>query len=439
MSQPTQYHHHLQLLQQRYEALMVREHAESTVVYSGHPQYQFLDDNDYPFKCNPHFKHWLPLTNHPFSLLVIRPNTKPVLYLHQVADFWHSQPQLPEGEWQLHFDLVIIKHLDEAKELLASLISNALLIADNASTFEDWGFKAINSSAAIDYLHFHRAEKTEYEITQLQNANNLAALAHNKAEAAFYAGCSELEIHYTYLNAIKQREASLGYNNIVALNENNGVLHHNEYSIKTPDARHSFLIDAGVCLQGYQADITRTYAAKAGIFQSMIVSLDLAQQRFIAEIKAGDSFKTLHLKMHKMIAEILSEFRLLKGSVESIIENQYTNTFFPHGLGHFIGLQVHDVGGKLADENGQLCNPLTNHPYLRLLRPLKANHAITIEPGIYFVDQLLQEKAGNNDFNWDLINQLRPYGGLRIEDTVVVRENSIENLTRNSFEVFQSE
>lgn len=439
MSQTSQYRQHLEALQNRYEQLMLREQVEHVVVYSGHPQYQFLDDNDYPFKCNPHFKHWLPLTKHPFSLIVIRPGCKPTLYLHQVADFWHSQPQIPEGEWQEHFELVIIKHLDDAKALMASMVPTALLIADNQETFADWGFKAINTSSAIDYLHYHRAVKSEYEIGLLQKANDLAALAHNKAEAAFYAGCTELEIHFIYLNAIKQREAELGYNNIVALNENNGVLHHNEYATTPPATRHSFLIDAGVCLQGYQADITRTYAAKAGEFQSMVVALDLAQQRFIAEIKSGYSFKALHEKMHFEIAKILAEFKIVSGSPESIVAQQYSSTFFPHGLGHFIGLQVHDVGGKLADEDGTACEVLEGHPYLRLLRSLAPGHAVTIEPGIYFVDQLLKEQAGNKDFNWELIDRLRPYGGLRIEDTIVIRNDSIENLTRQSFEVFQSE
>lgn len=439
MSQTSQYQQHLQALQQRFEQLMQREQAESVVIYSGHPTYQFLDDNDYPFKCNPHFKHWLPLTKHPFSFIVIQPNTKPILYLHQVADFWHSQPQLPAGEWQEHFDLHIIKHIDEAKAALATVISHAMLIADNQETFIDWGFQSINAKSAIDYLHYHRAAKSEYEITQLQKANDLAALAHHRAEAAFYAGCTELEIHYIYLNTIKQREAELGYNNIVALNENNGILHHNEYSTVPPATRHSFLIDAGVCLEGYQADITRTYAAKAGEFQSLIVALDLAQQRFINSIKAGDSFKELHQKMHIEIAKILVEFNILHGSVDSVIEQQYTSTFFPHGLGHYIGLQVHDVGGKIADEDGTPCTGLENHPYLRLLRPLAVNNAVTIEPGIYFINQLLKAKEGSKDFNWTLINKLRPFGGLRIEDTIVVREHAIQNLTRQSFEAFQSE
>lgn len=439
MSQASQYHQHLISLQQRYEQLMQRENLESIVVYSGHPHYQFLDDNDYPFKCNPHFKHWLPLTKHPFSLLVIRPNSKPELYLHQVADFWHSQPQLPAGEWQQHVDLHIISHLNDAKSAISVLASNALLIADNTETFADWGFKAVNSESAINYLHFHRGTKSEYEITQLQEANHLAALAHNKAEAAFYAGCSELEIHFIYLNAIKQREAALGYNNIVALNENNGVLHHNEYQTNAPATRHSFLIDAGVCLEGYQADITRTYAAKAGEFQSMVVALDLAQQRFIADIKAGDSFKDLHIKMHHEIAKILVDFNIVHGSAEAAVANGYTSTFFPHGLGHYIGLQVHDVGGKLQNEDGTDCEALEAHPYLRLLRPLEVNQPVTIEPGIYFVDQLLKTQASNKDFNWQVIDKLRPFGGARIEDTIVVRDSHIDNLTRNAFEAFLSE
>jgi len=112
----------------------------------------------------------------------------------------------------------------------------------------------------------------------------------------------------------------------------------------------------------------------------------------------------------------------------------------PHGLGHFIGLQVHDVGGFLKSDDGSSYERSERHPFLRLLRDIEEGQVFTIEPGLYVVDQLLEEHKDSDDINWDKVDELRPYGGVRIEDSIVVgKDGNNENLTRDAFKALGAE
>jgi Xaa-Pro dipeptidase len=113
-----------------------------------------------------------------------------------------------------------------------------------------------------------------------------------------------------------------------------------------------------------------------------------------------------------------------------------TSAFFPHGLGHPIGLQVHDVAGFQASETGGTIARPQGHPYLRMTRALEPGMVVTIEPGLYFIDMLLDElraKPVAADIDWSQVERFRPYGGIRIEDDVVCTDGDPENLTRDAF------
>jgi len=123
-------------------------------------------------------------------------------------------------------------------------------------------------------------------------------------------------------------------------------------------------------------------------------------------------------------------------SAESAVESGVASAFFPHGLGHYIGLQVHDVAGFQGDESGGWIERPAGHPYLRLTRTIEAGQVMTIEPGIYFIDMLLAElknKPASSDVNWSKVDSFRKYGGIRIEDDVVCTAAEPENLTRDAF------
>ncbi len=110
--------------------------------------------------------------------------------------------------------------------------------------------------------------------------------------------------------------------------------------------------------------------------------------------------------------------------------------FLPHGIGHLLGLQVHDVGGlQRTGDGGEIARP-EGHPYLRLTRPLQPGFVVTMEPGLYFIDQLLEQARADGrgrHINWRRLEPLRAYGGIRIEDDLAVTASGCENLTRDAF------
>jgi Xaa-Pro dipeptidase len=121
---------------------------------------------------------------------------------------------------------------------------------------------------------------------------------------------------------------------------------------------------------------------------------------------------------------------------EEALEQGVTSVFFPHGIGHLLGLQVHDVGGVMGDLKGAERLRPPGHPYLRLTRMLEPGVVVTVEPGIYFIDSLLSEarnQAKGSLINWTVVDELRPFGGIRIEDNVVTTASTPENMTREAF------
>ncbi len=153
-------------------------------------------------------------------------------------------------------------------------------------------------------------------------------------------------------------------------------------------------------------------------------------------MQAGLEFTELHLRCHHKIAELLAEIGVAKGSPETLIEAGVTAAFYPHGLGHLLGIQVHDVGGHQVDDTGTTVDPPSGHPYLRLTRPLEVDQVLTIEPGLYVIDMLLDDLAGTpaqDMVDGERLAWLRPYGGIRIEDNVRVLADGCENLTRDAF------
>lgn len=431
------YAEHLATLKARTDAALARAGREHLVIAAGSPRYEFLDDKPYPFAVNPWFKHWVPVTKAPGSWLVYTPGAKPKLVFLQPRDYWHVVPDAPAGYWVEHFDIAVIREPAEAAQHLPKDPARCAIVGENNAAIG--AFIPDNPQALIDYLHYHRAYKTPYELAMMRVASKIGARAHRTAEAAFRAGESEFGIHMAYLAAARQTDNELPYSNIVALNEHGAVLHYTELNHAPPARGHSFLIDAGASFHGYASDITRTHAgADASEFAALIHAVDVAQQGFCSKVRAGQSYPALHVRAHHVLADILRDQGFIRMSAESAVESGVSSAFFPHGLGHGIGLQVHDVAGFHASENGDTIPKPPGHPYLRLTRTLEPGMVTTIEPGIYFIDMLLAElkrKPAARDVNWNKVDAFRKYGGIRIEDDVVCTDSEPENLTRDAFAV----
>lgn len=431
----TLYPQHLSTLEQRADAALARGGFDHLVVPSGTQHWQVFDDRDYPYAVNPQFKHWLPLTRLPYSWLVYTPGQRPQVIYYQPHDYWHAVPDAPNGWWVEHFDIHVIRKPEDALALLPEPAARCAILGEPQSTLGDYAPN--NPQAVVDYLEYHRAYKTPYEIALMREAQRLAVRGHRAAEAAFRNGASEFQIHMAYCGAVGQDANDLPYGNIIGLNEHAAILHYMDLGRDAPAQSRSFLIDAGASHCGYASDITRTYAAdRGGEFQALIDAVDAAQVKMGDSVRAGVDYRQLHVDAHLQLMGLLRDFGVIKVSPETALETGVSAAFFPHGLGHPIGLQVHDVAGFAASDRGGRIERPAGHPYLRMTRVLEPGMVVTIEPGLYFIDMLLDEVKQNghaDSVDWARVDALRPYGGIRIEDEVLCTDGDAANLTRPAF------
>ena len=429
------YPDHLREFTRRADEALARGGFDHLLVPSGMPHCQSFDDRSYPFVANPQFKTWLPLTRVPGSWLIHTPGQRPRLIFLQPHDYWHVVPAAPNGWWVDHFDIHIIRTPEQALPLLPKDPARCAILGEAQSAVG--GYVPNNPQAVIDYLEYHRAFKTPYEIALMRQAQAHAVRGHRAAEAAFRAGACGFDIHMAYCSATGQDPNELPYDNIIALNQNAAVLHYTDFDRAAPQPPRSFLIDAGASSHGYASDITRTHAARGhDEFQALIDAVDAAQQKMCAAVRPGFDYKQLHIHAHLALMGILKEFGIITVSPEAALSTGVSAAFFPHGIGHMIGAQVHDVAGFAASDRGGRIERPAGHPYLRLTRVLQPGMVVTIEPGVYFIDMLLAEvkQAGNAaSVDWNRVDFFRPYGGIRIEDDVLCTQAEADNLTRPAF------
>ena len=430
------YGSHLDTVRARHDHALEQAGASHVVVYSGNPRLAFLDDNYHPFKANPHFVSWAPLTALPFSYIVYTPGETPVLVYFQPHDYWHVVPGAPDGYWANHFDIRIVHSTDDVAAHLPEDLEKCIAIGDFHDAALTFGIERVNPTTAVNILHYARGVKTDYELAVMRLAAERGVAGHLAAEAAFRAGRSEFAIHQAYCEAVRHVDAELPYGNIIALNAHGAVLHYTDLDREPPGETRSFLIDAGAQVHGYASDITRTYAHSDARFADLIGRMDEMELAIVAKVQAGIDYRDLHIGTHRMLAELLVDVELASGDPESLLETGVTSAFFPHGLGHLLGIQVHDVGGHQENESGTIIDPPSGHPFLRLTRVLEEDMVLTIEPGLYVIDMLLENLRGTpaeNQVNWGTVDWLRPFGGIRIEDDIRVMAGGQENMTRDAF------
>jgi Xaa-Pro dipeptidase len=430
------YRQHLATLSQRLEGQLARTGHDQLLLTAGQARMQLFDDLPASFRSNPHLRHWLPLDATEGCALTLRPGARPRLHFLKPADYWHLVAEVPAWA-QAHFE--VLEHA--TRDALTAAVKDDLkgrngsaMVGDPADHSAFPGALS-NPQALLAELDFDRGIKTPFEQRCMQLATRRGVAGHRAAEQAFCAGASEFEIHHAYLKASLQTEGDLPYGNIVALNTHAAVLHYQHQDRDAPEPSLSLLIDAGARCQGYASDITRTYAAAPGAFQDLVTALDAQQQALIQTIRPGQSYLALHEDMHRRLAELLVSAGVFRCSAEQGLEAGLTLPFMPHGLGHLIGLQTHDVAGQ-SQRDGTLIPPPDAYPALRTTREVAIDQVFTIEPGLYFIPMLLDPVlagAQGRLLDAEVINALAPYGGIRIEDNVIVREHDTWNLTREAF------
>lgn len=428
MSFAATYPAHLETLQRGTEAALAEHGFDALVLCSGTAASKNrFDDQSWPLCPTPAFAHWCPLLEAD-AHVVVRPGHRPRLVRTVVDDFWETQPAAESDHFWAGFELVEVAPGHAGDALPAGRVA---VVTRDPGTAPPGTVNPPELLAALDRL---RTRKTAYEIACLAEASRRAARGHRAVAAAFAAGTpSELELHLAYLAATEQDDPAAPYKGIVALGAHAAILHYVTYQKERVAGDTSFLLDAGAKCLGYGSDITRTHVRGTGPgatrFAALLARLDAMQQAVIRRIRPGLPYEDLHDESHRLLAVVLRELGIGRGSVEELVERGVTRALFPHGLGHSLGVTVHDAGMKPRP-------PRPENRFLRNTSVIEAGQVFTIEPGVYVIDGLVKPLAADarrDLLDWAAIEELRPFGGIRIEDNILVEEAGPRNLTREAF------
>ncbi len=433
----TTFAEHVRQLQERYEtAIGLQADIDGILLHSGLEKYYFADDQSAPFRLFGHFAQWLPV-DRPGQLILIRPGRKPRYFQVIPPDFWYDQTVDNAGWWADCFEITVLSDEQLVAEHLPAADTLAFL-GEDETLAEELGIRpeSINNRSLLNYLDYFRAYKTHHEIEQIRSANQLALEGHAAACDCFLNGGNEFEIHLAYLSACGITESECPYPNIVALDRKASILHYqNRNRNGIGNKSQVLLIDAGCRINNYCSDITRTTVKDScpAVFRDIVRGVDELEQQLVGKVKVGSSYIELHREALSALAELAGRLGLIRCGVEQAMSLGMPQLFMPHGVGHLLGVQVHDVGGHLASPDGGSAPPPPEYPFLRNTRIMTDSMVFTVEPGFYFIPMLLDPERTTprgKELNWSLIDQLLPLGGVRIEDNVLVTPAGPVNLTR---------
>ncbi|GAA6029755.1 hypothetical protein JCM8097_001033 [Rhodosporidiobolus ruineniae] len=288
-------------------------------------------------------------------------------------------------------------------------------------------------------LHEARRVKTPKEIELMRKASEITAGAHKELMRLVGTGevADENAAEAEFVSYCRKRGAKWqAYSPIMAAGSAAGTLHYVGNDKPFPKDGSLLLVDAGAEYKNYAADVTRGIPiGNGGRFTKEckeIYEVVLAMQEAgFEKIKPGANWEDIQKLMHDVLARGLLRIGIFKSNgasedeaVKKLVAEGLTSAFYPHGVGHLLGLDVHDVGGL---PEGRSADPLLK--YLRLRVPLEEGFVVTVEPGCYFNEHLFAPFKNSDSVDHDLLAKYWYVGGVRIEDNVLVTSTGFDNLT----------
>jgi Xaa-Pro aminopeptidase len=277
-----------------------------------------------------------------------------------------------------------------------------------------------------------RRPKDEIELERMRVAERATSAAFAAAVPVLVQGSTERSVQVELETAALRAGAdAMAYDTIVGAGTNSAVLHFMPTDRRLVDG-DLVLIDAGADYRQYASDVTRTYPVSGQLSPEQAelhAVVHAAERASIERCVPGTEWVDVHMTAAQIIAEGLVAFGVLRGEPSALVESGAVWLFFPHGIGHLVGLGVRDAAGPLASRR-DTPSPVKN---LRINLPLQAGFVVTVEPGIYFVPAMLQDperRARHRDaVDWDRVDRLLDFGGIRIEDNVLITDGGHEILT----------
>lgn len=399
---------------------------ESALIVAAHPEYVRNDDVHFSYRPDSNF-YYLTGFEEPNAILILRPGKTPesVMFVRQkniereTWDGFRFGPEAAQKEFLMDATYPIEEFETQAIELLKGYedvyyrlfknpevdqkIQNVLLNLKRAYGRSGYGLMGIKD--ADTFLGEYRLRKNEDDLKNQRLACEITAKAHLEAMKFTKPGVSERQVQailaHTFYSHGSARE---GYNYIVASGNNATTLHYN-FNDQICEDGELLLIDAGCEMNLYSGDITRTFPVNGRFSPAQKKVYDgvlKIQKEIIDYIKPGIFFKDLHAMGESRLTDLMIELGLVRGRKEDIMKSNEHRKYYPHGIGHWLGMDVHDAGLYM----------IKGEP-----RPIEAGMVFTVEPGLYIpaTDKSAPE-------------ELRGIG-IRIEDNILVTERGSENLT----------
>ena len=415
------------------------------ILWSGRVIPRNFPANHFPFRASSHFLYFagLPLDNAAIrlengKLELFADDPAPDLALwygqmpqrREIADIIGADAAYPLAELSSHTDNVATVAV---QDLATYQQQCQLLDRTVAPANAPQGIDLDLAKAIISLRLTHDAEA----LAELRQAAAVAVEAHKAGMRATSRAKTEAEVRAAMEGAIVGCNMSCAYNSIVTVYGE--VLHNEQYHhpLRSGDL---LLADVGAeTSMGWASDITRTWPVSGNFSSTQRDIYDLvlaAHDACIDKMRPGVEYRDIHLLAASVIAQGLVDLGILRGQAVDLVEMDAHALFFPHGIGHLLGLDVHDMEdlGDLAGyETRRVRSDRFGLGYLRLDRPLRSRMLVTIEPGFYQVPAILNNPQLRSKYqdvvNWERLAQFADVRGIRIEDDVLVTESGTEILT----------
>lgn len=415
------------------------------ILWSGSDSPRNYPANVYPFRASSHFLYFagLPLPNAAIRLEA----GKLELFIDDPAPssaLWHGEmPKREEIAAQIGADsartMSELKHRGSnaasipVQNYRTTLVQSQVLQRSISSPYDLDGIDKELAKAIISLRLTHDAGA----LAELRKAAAVTVAAHKAGMVATPKAKIEAEVRAAMESVFIAHNLTTSYNSIVTVH---GEVLHNEQYHHPLQPGDLLLADVGGETEtGWAADVTRTWpvSGKFSPTQRDIYDVVLAaHDAGIAKMRPGVEYRDIHLLAATVIAEGLVDLGILRGNPQDLVEIDAHALFFPHGIGHLLGLDVHDMEdlGDLAGyEAGRNRSDRFGLGYLRLNRPLQSGMLVTIEPGFYQVPAILNNAENRakyqNVVNWERLSQFADVRGIRIEDDVLVTDTGSEILT----------
>ncbi len=402
-------------------------------------------DNTYPFRQNSHFLYYIGLD---------QPDQAVLSYPDADYDILFSRPQSVEdvvwsGGVQPRVDMARDAGIETVEDIarlgvyltkassdglkihyLPPYQATALFRIAELLVMDPGEVVAGASKPLQEAVAKQRSAKSDLEIAEIEDALAVSAGMYKAAMATIRPGLFEHDIAGVMQGAALARNRQQAYTPIVTIHGE--VLHNHSYNHELKEGQ-LLLIDAGAeSPRYYSSDVTRTYPVSGRFTQAQAEVYEIvlrSQLTAIDMIRPGSDYKDVHMKVCLVLVDGLKAMGFMKGDTSAAVEAGAHALFFPHGLGHMMGLDVHDMedlGDVVGYSKDRRRSDQFGLRYLRLSRPLELGYVITVEPGLYFIPALIdrwkQEKLQTDFINLDKVETFRGFGGIRIEDNVVVTE-----------------